>query len=49
MVAYQIKLVPTPTKGGKVNPSPFAHPNPSTLIELKPTQLLVGLNGHQPN
>jgi len=36
-------------RGGKVSPNPFAHPNPPTLIKLKPTQLLVGLNGHQPN
>ena len=27
----------------------FAHPNSPTLIKLKSTQLLVGLNGYQPN
>ena len=37
------------TRGGKVNPNPFAHPNLPTVIEPKLTQLLVGLNGHQPN
>ena len=37
------------TKGGKVSPNPFVCPNSSTLIEPKPTQLLVGLNGYQPN
>ena len=36
-------------RGGKVSPNPFAHPNPTTLIEPNPTQLLVELNGHQPN
>ena len=35
-------------RGGKINPNPFTHLNPPTLIEPKPTQLLVGLNGHQP-
>ena len=43
------------SRGGKVNlnpfthPNPFAHPNSLTLIELKPTQLLIELNGYQLN
>ena len=36
-------------RGGKVSPNPFARPNPLTLIEPKPSQLLVGLNEYQPN
>ena len=32
--------------GDKVRPNSFAHPNLPTLIEPKPIQLLVGLNGH---
>ena len=34
------------TRGDKVSPNSFTHPNPLTLIEPKLTQLLVGLNGH---
>ena len=37
------------TRGGKVSQNPLVHPNPPTVIESKPTQILVGLNGHQPN
>ena len=33
-------------RGGKVSPNLFTHPNSPTLIKSKPTQLLVGLNGH---
>ena len=36
-------------KGGKVSLNSFVHPNQPILIEPKPTQLLVRLNGHQPN
>ena len=36
-------------RGGKISPNPFVHLNPLTLIEPKPTQLLIGLNGHQLN
>ena len=36
-------------RGGKICPNPFACPNPPTLIKPKPTQLLIRLNGHQPN
>ena len=36
-------------RGGKVSLNSFAHLNPPTLIEPKPTQLLVGLNEHQTN
>ena len=36
-------------RGGKVNSNPFVYLNPLTLIEPKPTQLLIGLNGHQLN
>ena len=36
-------------KGGKVSPNLFVHLNSPTLIKSKPTQLLVGLNEHQPN
>ena len=35
--------------GDKISPNLFAHPNLLILIEPKPTQLLVGLNGYQPN
>ena len=37
------------SRGGKVSLNPLAHSNPPILIEPKPTQLLVELNGHQPN
>ena len=36
-------------RGGKVSSNPFAHPNPPTIIEPKPTQLLIVLNRYQPN
>ena len=36
-------------RGEKVRPNPFVHPNLPILIELKPIQLLIGLNGHQSN
>ena len=35
--------------GGKISPNPFVHPNPPILLKSKPTQLLIGLNGYQPN
>ena len=35
--------------GGKVSSNPFVRPSPPILIKPKPTQLLIGLNGHQPN
>ena len=34
------------TRGGKISPNTFVHPNPPTLIEPKPNQLLFGLNVH---
>ena len=37
------------SRDDKVSPNLFVHPNSPTLIESKPTQLLVGLNGHKPN
>ena len=37
------------TRSDKISPNSFTHPNPLTLIELKLTQLLVGLNRYQPN
>ena len=36
-------------RGGKVSSNSFTHPNLPTLIEPKPTKLLVWLNGYQPN
>ena len=38
-----------PGRGGKINLNPFVHLKPPTLLKPKPTQLLIGLNGHQPN
>ena len=46
---YLINLPHYMDLGGKVSLNPFAHPNPPILIEPKPTQLLVGLSGYQPN
>ena len=37
------------SRGDKISPNLFAHSNSLTLIESKFTQLLVGLNEHQPN
>jgi len=37
------------SRGDKVRPNSFAYLNLSILTELKPIQLLVGLNEYQPN
>ena len=37
------------TMSDKISPNSFTHPNPLTLIKIKLTQLLVGLNRYQPN
>ena len=36
-------------RDGKVSPNPFVYLNTLTLLEPKPTQILIGLNGHQLN
>ena len=51
-IAYQplvsmLRIDPRPD--GKVSLNSFVYPNSPTLIESRHTQLLVGLNGHQPN
>ena len=47
--AFMSHLKSVTNRGSKVSPNPFVYPNPPTLIEPKPTQLLIELNGHQPN